>query len=165
MLQQAPEDPADSLRLTDPLAPEAAEHRDGYVSETWGALCGSFWFFFLGQRRNQSIALAAPRLMTGCWSQRPRCQAHVMEAVDNPLPRSPAALVLFIRPVDYCKAHAQRRCSREESKPHMVQKSSGRSAVRVPQTSRSAAAASHGCSRNPTWTRASTQVTTALLRS
>lgn len=97
--------------------------------------------------------------MMSCWSQRPRCQAHVMDAMNNPFPRSPAALVLFIRAADYCKAHAQRRCSREDRKPHMVQKSSGRSAVRVPQTSRSAAAATHGSRRNPTWTQESAQPT------
>lgn len=72
---------------------------------------------------------------------------------------APAALVLFIRAADYCKAHAQRRCSREDRKPHMVQKSSGRSTVRVPQTSRSAAAATHGSRRNPTWTQESAQPT------
>lgn len=104
---------------------------------------------------HQPITLGAPRLMMSCWSQRPRCQTHVRDAMDNPFPRSPVALLLFIRLADYCKAHAQRRCSREDRKPHMVQKSSGRSAALVPQTSRSAAAATHGSRRNPTWTRVS----------
>lgn len=31
---------------------------------------------------------AVEHLTTSCWRQRPRCQAHVMDVVDNPFPRS-----------------------------------------------------------------------------
>lgn len=63
-------------------------------------------------------------------------QQHVMEIMDDPSPRS-LGLIFFIWTRDYCKALAQRRCSRKDHKPHMVQNSSGRSAVRVLETSRS----------------------------
>ncbi len=70
------------------------------------------------------------------WKQRPQCYYHVMDVMDNTLPRS-LRLAFFIWMKDYSKALAWWRCSREDHKPHMVQKSSGRSAVRVLEISRS----------------------------
>ena len=66
-------------------------------------------------------------------------QQHVMEIMHDPLAKEPWPyfFFFFIWTKDYCKALAQRRCRRKDYKPHMVQNSSGRSAVRVLETSRS----------------------------